>query len=76
MKSHLGLRKGFDYLCGDNVELKLLPVVVSLLECLNLFTGSVDRFRAEQKKGECTSVSVHVLMRSRSRLKRICKAGT
>lgn len=71
-----GLRRGFGYLCGDDVELELLPVVVSLLKCLDLFSESDDRYGAEQKKGECTSVSVHALIRSRSLLKRICKAGT
>lgn len=75
-KARRGLRKGFGYLCGDDVELELLPVIVGLLQCLDLFSESDDRYGAEQKKGESTSVSVHVLIRSRSLLKRICKAGT
>lgn len=67
MKGRLRFRKGFDYLCGDNVELELLPVVVSLLECLNLFSESVDRYGAKQKKRRmyiCLRPCPHALSQS------------
>ena len=66
------------YLCGDDVELELLPIVVGLFEGLNLTSQrQIISYRVEQKK-KCwlTSVSVHVLIRSRNLLKRICSAGT
>ena len=34
--AHRSLRGRLNYLCGDDIELEFLPVVVGLLECLNL----------------------------------------
>jgi len=74
------LRKSFANtdLCGDDVELEFLPVVVCLFECLNLVSqGQITN--EEDGTNESwwrTSISVHVLIRSRNLLKRICSAGT
>ncbi len=39
------------YLCGDNVELKLLPVIVGLFECLNLMSQrQITDYRVVQVK--------------------------
>ena len=47
-------------LCGDDVELKLLPVVVGLFECLNLAQNQ----DIEQEGRKITEVNLH---RHRSR---------
>jgi len=63
---------------GDDVEAGLFPVAVGLFE-------GVDLWGLRVRNGFCalggvsrslTSFSVHTLIRSRSRLRRICRAGT
>ncbi len=68
---------GTTYFGGDDIELEFFPVIVGLFECLHLSPSqTIPPGRPCQRKECHTSVSVHVRMRSRSRLKRICNAGT